>query len=489
MVSEAVLYISARSELLCGFFLFLSIGCLATALRVEREDEAGSWPWRLGAILACAGAIASKETGMMGPIVLAAVELSLGGARERTWWKRIRWHYWAPLIALVAFGVGLRLQRILSSSPDAPDVGLLDGMGSWSGLLPAEVDRDMGVQLTTSAEVWRRYLGLWLMPVGQTIRHGQADLAPGSAGGLLAVGIWLGLVYGCWRLWKQNRVAGLAIFVAGLSLVPSTSFIPLNEHMAEHRSYQFGLFLLLGLAWAVPSSWLRPLGSHITWVAGVLSLGLISASLLRVEVWSSEAGLWQESSERVGEGESRSEIARRAFQTGTVLRLEGQLEEAKAELNRAIEFGDSTDRVWLEDGEHGLLYASWNELGIVHATLGDGVGAQEAFEEAIRIDPAACRAQNNLGGLQFNQGRTELARRIYMDSLAYCSDDAVALFMLGRIHYQAWKMAQEAGDPVDRQDILRDQAQEFFQRLEKIHPRFAQVEQVKTWLLELTFHQ
>ena len=76
-----------------------------------------------------------------------------------------------------------------------------------------------------------------------------------------------------------------------------------------------------------------------------------------------------------------------------------------------------------------------------------------------------------------------------MDSLAYCPDDAVALFMLGRMHYEAWKMSQQAADPVDRQDVLRDQAQEFFQRLEKMHPSFGEIEQVKAWLLELTFHQ
>ena len=82
MVSETVLYISARSELLCGGFSFLALGAWATALRIEQDEVDGlerSWPWRTAAVLACVGAIASKETGMMVPIGLAAIELGLGG--------------------------------------------------------------------------------------------------------------------------------------------------------------------------------------------------------------------------------------------------------------------------------------------------------------------------------------------------------------------------------------------------------------------------
>jgi tetratricopeptide (TPR) repeat protein len=495
MVSETVLYISARSELLCGGFSFLALGAWATALRIEQDEVDGlerSWPWRTAAVLACVGAIASKETGMMVPVGLAAIELGLGGRTDRAWWRRIRWQYWAPLVALIMLGIGFRLGRILNMSPDEAPAGLWSQMGVWADLFPAEVERATGVQLTTSAEVWRRYIGLWLVPLGQTLHHGQADIAPGSAKGLFALCGWFGMLAGCGWLWRRNRVAALALILGGLSLIPSTSFVPLSEHMAEHRAYQLGLFLFLAIAWLLPPAWLR----WTYWVGGALAAVYMGLSWSRVDVWSSEVGLWQESSLRMEEeGAERHELAERAFQTGTVLRLQGDLEGAEAELERAVELGDVSDKVWLADGEHGLHYASWNELGIVRAQMGDFSGAKDAFEEAIRIDPRECRAQNNLGGLMFNRRDTDFARRIYMDTLAYCQDDPVALFMLGLMHYESWKEAQRLGDSLERQDRLRDEAQYFFQTLvdyqEQLEgqPRFAELEKVKAWLLELTFLQ
>ncbi len=167
MLTEAVAYTTGRSETLCGLFAFLSLAAWATALSAEGEGKAG-WPWRLAAGLAFLGAAGSKEVGWVLPPMLATLELLAPrtGPLDR---RKAAWYL--PFVLLLGAGIALRVQAV-------------------GHLLPKEADRSLGVQLTTSAEVWLHYLRLWLLPLGQTLFHDQPDVSPLSLRGLAA---WLEL--------------------------------------------------------------------------------------------------------------------------------------------------------------------------------------------------------------------------------------------------------------------------------------------------------
>jgi tetratricopeptide (TPR) repeat protein len=431
MGTEAVIYTTGRSETLCALFCLLSLGSWATALDQERAGRGGVG-WRALGVLAFLAASLSKEVGAVVPGLWLAMELLLGpgeGLRGRL--RGLRWGWLLP-----AFGA-LLLAGVVR-------------IWSTGALLPAEADRGLGVQLSTQAFVWLRYLRLWLMPVGQTLFHHQPELSPLSAQGISA---WIGLGLlgaGGVVVGRRSPAAGFALVGAALTLLPSSSFVQLKENMAEHRSFQAGFFLLLAIVWALP-----PLSRRLSWglVAGAaLLLGL--ATRQRVEVWSSEVALWTEATEH------SPQVADAWYGLGDAYRFAGRFEEAAPAYRAALNL----------DPNH---LDAWNNLGISRAELGDAKGAEEAWKGALRVKPSYCKGHNNLGGLAFNQREWERARSEFMSTLAYCPDSVVAHYMLGKIYDEALKD--------------NERAQLHYEAVLQIDPHFSRAEEVRKRLLAITW--
>src|SRR5262249_62156067 len=105
MMTEAVGYVSGRSEVLCGTFFLLAM------LAGLRWLRAGGIVWPAITIAMWAAALASKEIGAMFPFVLACCdEFVLQPEREE---RRRRWRIvHGPLIG-VAIAAGLARVAIL----------------------------------------------------------------------------------------------------------------------------------------------------------------------------------------------------------------------------------------------------------------------------------------------------------------------------------------------------------------------------------------
>lgn len=427
MVTESVTYTTGRSETLCATFAFLALAAWATALAEERSGSRG-WPWRLAALCAFVLSASSKEVGWTVPALGLALEV-LAPGRERG--PRLWWLWYSPFAVLLGGGLWLRLHQS-------------------GALLPREADRTLLVQLTTSAEVWRHYVRLWLFPVGQTLFHDIRDADPGSARGVLAWVVWTGGVAGgVWLGWKR-RASGWALLAAALVLVPSTSFVVLKEHMAEHRSYQFGLFFLLGLAWLVPKRWL----SRAPVAAALLAVPLAWATNQRNAVWSSEVALWEEATERVpGSAEAW-------YGLGDARRFADDFAGARVAYARSAEL--DPDRL-----------DTWNNLGIAAAEVGDLQEASRAWKRALRVQPSYCRGHNNLGSLAYRQGQWDTAIGELRSTLAYCPTDPIAHYLLGNIFYEF------------RRD--KQKAQVHYEAVVQFAPEFDHIGMVKQRLLELTW--
>jgi tetratricopeptide (TPR) repeat protein len=259
--------------------------------------------------------------------------------------------------------------------------------------------------------------------------------------GLLAAGL-------IWAFYQQKSWAW-AVAAGLLTLVPSTSVAMLKEHMAEHRAYLLGAFLLLGGALAWPS-WGRKLG------LGAMLLGVLLLPLThhRNQIWADEVNLWKEATE------VNPESAEAWYGLGDGLRFADRCTEAVPAYKTAID----KDPTYLD---------GWNNLGICLAQTGDTAGAGEAWREALRRRPSYCKAHVNLGSQAYQAQNWEEAMVELRSALAWCPENAIAHWLMGNIYY---------GPRKDRQKALIH-----YQELVKVDPRFPHAPTAKERILQLTW--
>ena len=199
MMTEAVGYISGRSEVLCATWFLLALQC---SHRWIRDHGAA---WAIGTIVLWIVALATKETAAMFPVVLAAYDWLHGpvvGKRTRI----VTVHL--PLLAS-ALVVGLTRLAVLARVEHPGEVKV-----HWLYIL-MELD------------VVRRYVGLLVNPAGQAMFHDVSSIAsviqPASAGG-----------HGIDRRHRRARL-GVAATRATGELRPLLVSVPAGAVRRAHR--------------------------------------------------------------------------------------------------------------------------------------------------------------------------------------------------------------------------------------------------------------
>ena len=424
MVTEGVTYITGRSESLCALFVLSTLAVWARALEAEGRNGTPATSQRLLALVLCVLSTGTKEVALMTPFALVWMEWLFGR-------DRVRWRWYIPFGATIVLGV---VGRAIYAEH----------------FIPREVDRPLLTQVTTQAEVWLRYLGLWVAPIQQTLYHHVDDVRMLSIRG---AGAWCAWLLGLWGAvrWSTGRpLVAFALGCAALFLIPSSSVVALKESMAEHRAYVTGLYLALAAAWSVPDRWQR-----VLWcAAGGLVPVLILATIERNRVWSSEVALWEEAtrlSPNVAEG---------WYGLGDAHRFSGDMESSVAAFQTAIE----------RDSEH---LDSYNNLGIVWAQMGEHRSAKEAWQSALLVDRTYCKAHSNLGLLSSQRGSVEDAIVNFRTALQHCPNNIAAHYGLGSLYADGRRNPKRA--------IFH------FEALLRIDPGFSRAEEVRKRLLDLTW--
>lgn len=360
--TEAVAYIYARGILLATLFCLVALRLWIAGRR---------WP----AVGSFALALLSKEECAAFPVFLLLLHLSTSrDSKER-----------GPIAAMLALSLAAVGRVAWMAAAIAGS-----GAGAQSGISPVDYFLTQGVAL------WR-YLRLIAIPTGFSFEPGLRIET-----GWLAYAAWAGIAAMALLATRYFKDAGAGFwFLSALALIaPTSSVFPAMDLAADRRLY----LPMLALASAAGLLLRRTDYPRLLW-AGAVVLGMFS--YVRVDVWRSPEGLWEDAMRLAPEavrpriqlsrlrppdealallGEAKNIAPNDASVASELGRVYMQLEqpgEALKEYGRALA---------LEPG-NALAH---NNRGAALLALGIRGHAEQDFRRAVEIDPCLAQARENL---------------------------------------------------------------------------------------------
>lgn len=421
--TEAVSYVTSRSENLSGLFVFSAI-----AIFVYRRRQAVSWRVALAILLLYAAAASTKEHTVVLPAVLLLIDYFWNPGFSFSGILR-NWRLYAPIAAGAAFAVYYVLD-VLSQAVTA-------GFGMR--------DLPWHHYFFTQWRVLWIYLRLFLFPAGQNVDWAHATvrspLDPLALAGLIGL---LALIAAAFYYRKRYTLAAFGILCALLIFAPTSSVAPIQDVVAERRMYlpMLGLSLLpvqLLLGWRA--------GLRIKAVAAAVVLAVLGiACHQRNQVWASDRLLWEDSvakspwntrarlhlgvayykEGRCQEAAAQFEIvarekteARPFVNWALALDCLGRPEEAVERLREALAIEPSSD--------------AYAQLAMLYGKQGKNDQALAAAEKALELDPRNDMAYFYRGNLKALAGDYAAAADSYRRALAVNPDNEQAKRGLARV--------------------------------------------------------
>lgn len=374
LMTQAVGYVSGRSEVLCALF-FLTAFLLLRAWASGRGTR-----WLVSGLLTWLLALASKEVAVMLPVVLAACDRLLPSALGASARVRLRRLY-VPMLALVAVAGAARL-IVFAGVENVDRAGF-----SWGNVL-------------VSLDVVRRYVSLMFLTAPQSIFH--SAVLPSSVLKPIVIlnATWvLGLAVLAWRVYGRAPIVAFGTLWFVLMLLPSFAMLVLDvgEPMAEQRAYLAGsgFAMATGAAFGRLRAW--PRSSRVsarTLVTAVFALYVMSLGVRTVErnvIWSDPVRLWNEAVANAPD----IWIPYRGL--GDSLRDRGDFAGAVDAYRRAAR---------LRPGEADTHLA----LGVALMVTGRLAEADASLAEAARLSPGMPEAETGRGMIARMTGRRDEAR-------------------------------------------------------------------------------
>jgi len=412
--TASVSYVIQRAEVLVGLFTFVAIlGLMRFVL------PGASVAWGVIAPVGCALAILSKPTAVTVPCIVLAVDAAICSGSIVTAWRN-RWPMhlacFLPLLLLIPLGV---IGPLLAGDgvPRAAGLGL-PGIGplayAWA---------EVGAIGIYAAEV--------VVPTLLSIDHGWTIIEgaawPRVLGLIVIAAAFVAIVVGL----RRNAWWWIVPALSVLALLPSSSFMPLRDPVADHRLY----LALLGpvVTFVAVVAWLGWTRSGMARLAAValIALSIVGAAISTIrrnDAWCHPARLWD------------GVLALRPDDSGALVNRSlcalaaGDDAAARADALAALSIrpadGPAMAMIGLLDvraGRHEealVSLARAEELGIrtasVRGAKGDALRALGRYEEAADAYERASRRSPSSDQLMLLHGL----------SLAQCGRDAEAMEVL-----------------------------------------------------------
>lgn len=396
--TQAVTFLVQRVESLMGLFYLTTLYCTIRAAESEFRDRA----WIIGAVVACALGMATKETMVSAPIV-AALWIWICWPRVRITGRPMR--LLAGLAATWVIVVALALTAARTQSTG------LDAHG-WTPLL----------YLRTQAGVIVHYLRLAFWPKPLVFQYGWlpasswVDVLPQTA---LLASLAAATVFALIRRLPIGLV-GACFF---LILAPSSSILPVaTEVAAEHRMYlplaAVVAVVVLGI-YGVSRRFAGNVGPSriVGWIAvPAATVFLGQATYARNRVYESPDRM------ALDVVTNRPQNAQARLVYGTYLIGQRRFADAEAYLNAALALPlpPSTNEATTRAVTHlylGLAQLSQNKLEVAVGNL----------QEAISLRPDSDRAYGPLAEAQLTLKRPRDAVQTLEQAITRRPDDAVLL--------------------------------------------------------------
>jgi len=412
---ESVTYVAQRAESLAGLF------CLLTLYGFIRGLHSGRG-WFVLSFTACLLGVGTKETVVVMPVIVLLYDWIFGAGSWRGVWQERRGVHaallatWLPLAFLV-LGAGDR--------------------GGAFAFTPAALGHYWVAQLKAVTSYLQ--LTIWPAPLVFDRAFFRIERLAEAAPYALVIGSLVGLALGQLRKRTPAGFLGACFFI----LLAPTSLMPgLLQVTVEHRMY---------LALAVPvillallARRLGPRGAGALAVLAIVALGL--TTLARNRVYQSELTLWQDTVRKSPDN------PRAHYNLGVTLRAAGRLDEATAELQRALQLQPNHAFARYELGNLAYEAGRWPEavehfaaavaadahytdarvnLGLALERAGRPDAARAQYEAALADEPGAADIRTNLAALLIRQGRVGEGEALLREAIAAAPELAEAHYYLG----------------------------------------------------------
>jgi tetratricopeptide (TPR) repeat protein len=399
--TEAVTYISSRSELLSAFFYFCGFLIFIR------------WPGRrrgfLCSLTVCVFyffGLSSKETALTLPAVIFLYDfLFLSDGRFRPILSR--WRFYITFWAGAPVTIYYLLTRVLSRSVGSQLPG---NLSSWHYFL-------------TQLRVMTRYIQIIFFPAGLNLDY---DFRPSLSfldGAVLASAIFL-LAILClgWSLRRRQPVFTFSILWFFVTLSPTSSVVPIADLIFEHRLYlplagvcmsfpllvEFGYTTLRRFMTRPAKSDARLQINQTVNIVCVLLIGLLVwGTYERNKIWQSEETLWADVA-------LKSPLkARVRGNLGSVYQLEQRYDDALREFAAAMQLSQSL----AEPERSRIRQTTGTSMAVSYIQMGQFDKAAEVAIPLWKEFPGLPGIGASLAGIALQMRQPQVALTVIDESL------------------------------------------------------------------------
>jgi len=422
VLTESVVYISQRTEMLMGLFLVLTFYCFLRSL-----DSGHRQRWEIAAIVACGLGMGSKEVMAVAPVLVLAYDYVFvtGSWKDSLRQRRILYMGLAATWVMLPFLVG--------------GVSVITKMGHTGEFTPWAYAK---IQCTILVHYLR--LCFWPQPL---LLDYAAWPRVDSVWGIVPQGVLiLGLVAASlWGTWRRHWWGFLGLWFF-LILAPTSSFLPLGTEVGAERRLYMPLIAVVLLVVVGARELLRERQPLAVIVVLVVTSVFGVLTWQRNNVYASSVAIWSDTVAKTpGNARAHNNLA-------NALTTVGRDDEAEKHYRLALE-GDPSDwKTWynfagllakagkLDEAVEGYRRAlmfnptdanTFLNVGVALAKLGKFSEALRCFENVTTLTPQSASGYYNLGFTLAKMQRYADAVPRFREALELQPDSATILYGLG----------------------------------------------------------